>query len=431
MNEIKCPHCGKTFQLDENDYMEIVSQVRDETMKKDLLERQKILEEQYKSHLENEKLKLNQLHQKQLSDQEKEVVSLKEKLSSFEKEQKSQLETALAKKDAEIIKLQGELKNKDQDAELKVKEAVAKENEKLNELKLSLQQAKNELENKEQANLNQINSLKEQQRFALKEKDDQIEYYKNLKAQTSVKLLGETLEQHCLNSFNAVRSQAYPRAYFEKDNEVVDGSKGDFVFKNYDEFGTEYISIEFEMKNEQDETSTKHKNEDFFKKLDEDRKKKDCEYAVLVSLLEKDSDLYNQGIVDVSYRYPKMYVIRPQFFLPLISLLDNANRKNAHALAEIEAEKQRNIDITNFESQLSDFKSAFGRNYELAATQFADAIKRIDKGIEELLKVKDSLLRSSNNLRLANNKAQELTLKKLTKDSPSLQSKIEAIDAVE
>lgn len=431
MNEIKCPHCGKTFQVDENDYMEIVSQVRDETMKKDLLERQKILEEQYKSHLENEKLKLNQLHQKQLSDQEKEVVSLKEKLSSFEKEQKSQLETALAKKDAEIIKLQGELKNKDQDAELKVKEAVAKENEKLNELKLSLQQAKNELENKEQANLNQINSLKEQQRFALKEKDDQIEYYKNLKAQTSVKLLGETLEQHCLNSFNAVRSQAYPRAYFEKDNEVVDGSKGDFVFKNYDEFGTEYISIEFEMKNEQDETSTKHKNEDFFKKLDEDRKKKGCEYAVLVSLLEKDSDLYNQGIVDVSYRYPKMYVIRPQFFLPLISLLDNANKKNAHALAEIEAEKQRNIDITNFESQLSDFKSAFGRNYELAATQFADAIKRIDKGIEELLKVKDSLLRSSNNLRLANNKAQELTLKKLTKDSPSLQSKIEAIDAEE
>ena len=429
MNEIKCPHCGETFQLDENDYMEIVSQVRDETMKKDLLERQKILEEQYKSHLENEKLKLNQLHQKQLSDQEKEVVSLKEKLSSFEKEQKSQLETALAKKDAEIIKLQGELKNKDQDAELKVKEAVAKENEKLNELKLSLQQAKSELENKEQANLNQINSLKEQQRFALKEKDDQIEYYKNLKAQTSVKLLGETLEQHCLNSFNAVRSQAYPRAYFEKDNEVVDGSKGDFVFKNYDEFGTEYISIEFEMKNEQDETSTKHKNEDFFKKLDEDRKKKGCEYAVLVSLLEKDSDLYNQGIVDVSYRYPKMYVIRPQFFLPLISLLDNANKKNAHALAEIEAEKQRNIDITNFESQLSDFKSAFGRNYELAATQFADAIKRIDKGIEELLKVKDSLLRSSNNLRLANNKAQELTLKKLTKDSPSLQSKIEAIDA--
>lgn len=431
MNEIKCPHCGKTFQLNENDYMEIVSQVRDETMKKDLLERQRILEEQYKSHLENEKLKLNQLHQKQLSDQEKEVVSLKEKLSSFEKEQKSQFETALAKKDAEIIKLQGELKNKDQDAELKVKEAVAKENEKLNELKLSLQQAKNELENKEQANLNQINSLKEQQRFALKEKDDQIEYYKNLKAQTSVKLLGETLEQHCLNSFNAVRAQAYPRAYFEKDNEVVDGSKGDFVFKNYDEFGTEYISIEFEMKNEQDETSTKHKNEDFFKKLDEDRKKKGCEYAVLVSLLEKDSDLYNQGIVDVSYRYPKMYVIRPQFFLPLISLLDNANRKNAHALAEIEAEKQRNIDITNFESQLSDFKSAFGRNYELAATQFADAIKRIDKGIEELLKVKDSLLRSSNNLRLANNKAQELTLKKLTKDSPSLQSKIEAIDAEE
>ena len=431
MNEIRCPHCGKTFQLNENDYMEIVSQVRDETMKKDLLERQKILEEQYKSHLENEKLKLNQLHQKQLSDQEKEVVSLKEKLSSFEKEQKSQLETALAKKDAEIIKLQGELKNKDQDAELKVKEAVAKENEKLNELKLSLQQAKNELENKEQANLNQINSLKEQQRFALKEKDDQIEYYKNLKAQTSVKLLGETLEQHCLNSFNAVRSQAYPRAYFEKDNEVVDGSKGDFVFKNYDEFGTEYISIEFEMKNEQDETSTKHKNEDFFKKLDEDRKKKGCEYAVLVSLLEKDSDLYNQGIVDVSYRYPKMYVIRPQFFLPLISLLDNANKKNAHALAEIEAEKQRNIDITNFESQLDDFKSAFGRNYELAATQFADAIKRIDKGIEELLKVKDSLLRSSNNLRLANNKAQELTLKKLTKDSPSLQSKIEAIDAEE
>ncbi len=431
MNELKCPHCGKTFQVDESDYAQIVNQVRDATLNKELEARQKAIEEKYKSHLEAEKAKQEAESQKKSHDAEKEILSLKQQLDAIKKEDANRLQVELSKKDAEIAKLQGEVKVKEQNAQLLVNEAIGKEKEKATKLQIDLANLENDLKSQKESNENEILRLKQEQNTLLKQKDEQIEFYKNLKAQTSVKLLGETLEQHCLNSFNAIRAQSYPRAYFEKDNEVVEGSKGDFVFKNYDEFKTEYISIEFEMKNESDVTATKHKNEDFFEKLDKDRKKKGCEYAVLVSMLEKDSELYNQGIVDVSYRYPKMYVIRPQFFLPLISLLDNANKRNAFALAELEAEKRRNIDITNFDKALDDFKVAFGKNYETATNQFAEAIAEIDKSIARLEKVKENLTKSSRNLRLANDKAQELTIKKLTKNSPSLKEKFDAIPAEE
>ena len=411
MKEIKCPKCGTVFKIDENDYNEILEQVKGEAFAKEIERNKKEAEEKYLERLNAEKAKL-------ISENEKRVAELLHQKELLEKSQKDEVEKALSKKEVEIAELKGKITNAANEAQLKVNEAIAKERKVQEELRIEKQKLEGELASKKKEYLIELNA-----------KDEEVKFYKDFKAKQSTKGIGESLEVYCHTEFDKIRAIAYPRAYFEKDNEVIEGTKGDFVFRDYDENGTEFLSIMFEMKNEGDETATKHKNEDFFKKLDDDRKKKNCEYAVLVSMLEPESDLYNNGIVDVSHRYPNMYVVRPQFFLPIIALLDAASKKTSKALATIEEERQRNIDVTNFEAKLTEFQTNFGRNYDLATRQFNDAIEEIDKTIAHLQKVRDDLTKSENNLRLANDKAQALSIKKLTKDSPTLKAKFDAIDS--
>ena len=413
MKEIKCPKCGTVFKIDENDYNEILEQVKGEAFAKEIERNKKEAEEKYLERLNAEKAKL-------ISENEKRVAELLHQKELLEKSQKDEVEKALSKKEVEIAELKGKITNAANEAQLKVNEAIAKERKVQEELRIEKQKLEGELASKKKEYLIELNA-----------KDEEVKFYKDFKAKQSTKGIGESLEVYCHTEFDKIRAIAYPRAYFEKDNEVIEGTKGDFVFRDYDENGTEFLSIMFEMKNEGDETATKHKNEDFFKKLDDDRKKKNCEYAVLVSMLEPESDLYNNGIVDVSHRYPNMYVVRPQFFLPIIALLDAASKKTSKALATIEEERQRNIDVTNFEAKLTEFQTNFGRNYDLATRQFNDAIEEIDKTIAHLQKVRDDLTKSENNLRLANDKAQALSIKKLTKDSPTLKAKFDAIDSEE
>lgn len=417
MKEIRCPKCGTVFTIDEGSYNEILEQVRKNHLDEEIEKTKKAVEEKYIAILESEKTKLlSETKDKEKAKDDK-INELLHKVELLEKSNQDEVAKALSKKDVEIAELKGKINLAEMETKNKVNEAIAKEKE----IQEKLKREKIELEGK-------LDSDKKEFLIQLKAKDEQVAFYKDYKAKQSTKDIGEDLEKYCHNEFDKIRAIAYPRAYFEKDNDVVEGTKGDFVFRDYDENNTEFLSIMFEMKNENDETATKHKNEDFFKKLDEDRKKKNCEYAVLVSMLEPDSDLYNNGIVDVSYRYPNMYVVRPQFFLPIIALLDAASKKNSKALALIEEEKQRNIDVTNFELKLGEFQAAFGKNYETATKQFNNAIEEIDKTITHLQKVRDELTRSGNNLRLANDKAQGLSIKKLTKDSPSLKAKFEAID---
>ncbi len=411
MKEIKCPKCGTVFKIDENDYNEILEQVKGEAFAREIERNKKEAEEKYLERLNAEKAKL-------ISENEKRVAELLHQKELLEKTQKDEVEKALSKKEVEIAELKGKITNAANEAQLKVNEAIAKERKVQEELRIEKQKLEGELASKKKEYLIELNA-----------KDEEVKFYKDFKAKQSTKGIGESLEVYCHTEFDKIRAIAYPRAYFEKDNEVIEGTKGDFVFRDYDENGTEFLSIMFEMKNEGDETATKHKNEDFFKKLDDDRKKKNCEYAVLVSMLEPESDLYNNGIVDVSHRYPNMYVVRPQFFLPIIALLDAASKKTSKALATIEEERQRNIDVTNFEAKLTEFQTNFGRNYDLATRQFNDAIEEIDKTIAHLQKVRDDLTKSENNLRLANDKAQALSIKKLTKDSPTLKAKFDAIDS--
>ena len=413
MKEIKCPKCGTVFKIDENDYNEILEQVKGEAFAKEIERNKKEAEEKYLERLNAEKAKL-------ISENEKRVAELLHQKELLEKSQKDEVEKALSKKEVEIAELKGKITNAANEAQLKVNEAIAKERKVQEELRIEKQKLEGELASKKKEYLIELNA-----------KDEEVKFYKDFKAKQSTKGIGESLEVYCHTEFDKIRAIAYPRAYFEKDNEVIEGTKGDFVFRDYDENGTEFLSIMFEMKNEGDETATKHKNEDFFKKLDDDRKKKNCEYAVLVSMLEPESDLYNNGIVDVSHRYPNMYVVRPQFFLPIIALLDAASKKTSKALATIEEERQRNIDVTNFEAKLTEFQTNFERNYDLATRQFNDAIEEIDKTIAHLQKVRDDLTKSENNLRLANDKAQALSIKKLTKDSPTLKAKFDAIDSEE
>ena len=420
MKEIKCPKCGTVFTIDEGSYNEILEQVRKNHLDEEIEKTKKAVEEKYIAILESEKTKLlSETKDKEKAKDDK-INELLHKVELLEKSSQDEVAKALSKKDVEIAELKGKITNAQNEAALKVNEAIAKERKVQEELRLEKQKLEGDLANKEKQHLIEMSA-----------KDEEVKFYKDFKAKQSTKIIGESLEVYCHNEFDKIRAIAYPRAYFEKDNDVVEGTKGDFVFRDYDENNTEFLSIMFEMKNENDETASKHKNEDFFKKLDDDRKKKGCEYAVLVSMLEPDSDLYNNGIVDVSYRYPNMYVVRPQFFLPIIALLDAASKKNSHALALIEEEKQRNIDVTNFEAKLGEFQSAFERNYDLAAKQFGEAIDEIDKTIKHLENVKEDLLKSRKNLKLANDKAQDLSIKKLTKDSPSLKAKFEAIDSEE
>ncbi len=375
MQEIKCPNCGEVFQVDETVYDKIVKQVRDREFDRELERREELLAS--KNELEIEKLNAR------LS-----AASTEKKLAV--NQANSEKERELAEKDILISKLKGEIASKD------------------NENKLKTQ------------------ALKEQYEEKIKLKDEQIEYYRDFKAKQSTKMVGESLEQHCDYEFNKIRASAFPNAYFEKDNDARSGSKGDFIFRDMDENGTEFISIMFEMKNETDTTSTKKKNEDFFKELDKDRREKNCEYAVLVSLLEIDNELYNTGIVDVSYKYPKMYVVRPQFFIPIITLLRNAAMNSLEYRQELETIRHQNIDISNFEEKMNLFKEGFSRNYRLASDKFQTAIDEIDKSISHLQKIKDALISSENNLRLANDKAEDLTIKKLTRGNPTMKALFDA-----
>ena len=383
MNEIKCPNCGTVFQIDESDYASIVKQVRDSEFNKEINLRDK----EYQK------------------DKEKSI-----KLVQIELEKKYSDE--INKKELTITNLQNELKLKDTNQELVLKNALSEKEKEIDVLN-------NKLENSNNTYLLKEKSLKEQYEDKIKSKDEQIAYYKDFKARQSTKMIGESLEQHCNNEFNKLRP-LFGNVYFEKDNDIKTGSKGDFIFREYDEDGIEIISIMFEMKNEADETSSKHKNEDFLKELDKDRKEKNCEYAVLVSLLEIDNEYYNTGIVDMSHRYPKMYVIRPQFFIPLITLLRGAALNSLGYKKELQIVQNQNIDISHFEDNINSFKEGFGRNYRLASEKFKKAIEEIDKSMDHLQKIKDALISSENNLRLANNKIEDLTIKKLTSNSPTV-----------
>ena len=405
MNEIKCPNCGTVFKIDEKQYDSIVKQVRDSEFKNEIATRQ----EQYEKD-KNQAIKLaeNELEKKlseMLKEKDLEITKLNEELKS-----KKQLEDSLVENTK--IKTANEYKEEIAKLNIKIKELENEKDKNISSLKSQL-----ELDSKEYA-LKEKN-IKDVYENKLKDKDEMIAYYKDMKARQSTKMIGESLEVHCNNEFNTLRP-LFPNAYFEKDNDARTGSKGDFIFRDYDDEKTEIVSIMFEMKNEADMTATKHKNEDFFKELDKDRKEKKCEYAVLVSLLEIDNDYYNTGIVDVSYRYPKMYVIRPQFFIPLITLIRGAALNALEYKKEMLVLQNQNIDISHFEENMNAFKSGFAKNYRIASEKFSKAIDEIDKTIDHLQKTKDALISSDRNLRLANNKAEELTIKRLTRNSPTM-----------
>lgn len=460
MKEIKCPHCGQLFTIDESNYDSIVKQIRDhefydelkkreteyneklelqkELVTKDLMGKATVKLNEQKAEIESLKNQLKLVEKEHENELNLKTSSLKEEINTLNATKQSEINKITASKDIEISELKSkanatvldlkskievlnqQVKNGDTEKELAVNKAISE----LKETKdLEINKAKNELEIYKSEMANKFDSMKDSYEQQLSAKQELVDYYKDFKTKMSTKMIGESLEQHCANEFNKNRMGMFRNAYFEKDNEVVEGSKGDFVFRDFDEDGVEIISIMFEMKNEADTTSTKHKNEDFFDKLDKDRNRKKCEYAVLVSLLESDSELYNEGIVDVSYRYPKMYVIRPQFFIPLITLLRNAALNASEYKKQLLIEKNNNLDIAHFEENMENFKVAFGKNFETASKKFSTAIDEIDKTIDHLKKVKENLLSSDRQLRLANDKAQDLTIKKLTKNAPSLAEK--------
>ena len=393
MHELICPNCGKPFHVDEADYAFILNQVKGAEFDAEVSRR------------------ITELHRQQQAE---------EKLRAAETEKQYQdalfrKDKVIGEKENEITRLLSQISSQDDRKKLELNEALAKKEVEIAQLKADAEMEKSRLTLR-------ANSLREEYEGKLKLAQEQVDYYKDLKIRMSTKMVGETLEAHCSTIFNGEMRPLFPNAYFEKDNDASGGSKGDFIFRDYDD-GIEYISIMFEMKNEMDETATKHKNEDFFKKLDADRTAKGCEYAVLVSLLEPDSELYNGGIVDVSYRYPKMYVIRPQFFKSMITLLVNAAKKTVEYKRELALTRQQNIDVTNFENQLMAFKDAFGRNYRIASEKFKTAIDEIDKSIAHLQKIKEALTGSENPLRLANDKAEDLTIKKLTRGNPTMKAK--------
>lgn len=470
MAEIKCPNCGKIFKIDDADYASIVSQIKNEEMEKEINFRVKEKEEninkanqllikenddknqsmidklnleidklkQYQAQAEKEKqneislavskekennIQTKESLNKKIKDLEIENASLKNQNEKMSLEQKNVLSNLENQKNSEIQDLKNKVENLNKEKQYEIKNAISDKEKEILELKSSLKikDQEKEIQNK---------TTEEKYQIILKQKEQEIEFYKDLKTKMSTKLIGETLEQHCFNEFNKIRMQAYPYAKFDKDNEVSkeSGSKGDFIFRDYDETQTnEIVSIMFEMKNEMDTTATKHKNSDFFKELDKDRKEKKCEYAVLVSMLEPNNEFYNAGIVDVSYEYEKMFVVRPQCFLSIIALLSSANKNALSYKKELMAIKNQEVDVTNFENKLLDFQEKFGKNYDLASKKFINAIEEIDKTITHLNKIKDSLISAENNLRLANNKAQNLSIKKLTKDNPTMKNKFEEL----
>lgn len=439
MHEIICPSCGKAFTIDEAGYADILKQVRDTDFEKQLHERLELAEREKQNELKLALARAEAERAKLLSELEQAKAETKAAVELAEAKQGAKLQQELAAKAAEVEKLKASIQAGDQAKKLAVMEATSAIEKERDRLKadLELTEAQKALQEK---------ALKEKYEQQIKDRDDAIERLRDMKARLSTKMVGETLEQHCEIEFNRIRATAFPNAYFEKDNDARGGSKGDFIFRDYaavgdgaggagaggaggDGPGVEIVSIMFEMKNESDTTATKKKNEDFLKELDKDRTEKGCEYAVLVSLLEPDNELYNTGIVDVSHRYPKMYVVRPQFFIPIITVLRNAALGSVQYKRELELVKAQNVDITNFESDLDAFKSAFGKNYELASRRFGEAISEIDKAIERLQKVKDALLGSERNLRLANDKAQDVTIKKLTRGNPTMAAKFAELDS--
>ena len=460
MHEINCPHCSKAFKVDEAGYADILKQVRDSEFDQQLHERLELAEKDKLNAVELAKEKVGSEMQKTAATKDAEIQELKAKLDAGETAQKlavtqalntvekerdvlvnelkqakqdnetaskladvkfsKELQETAAKKDTEIQDLKAKLDTKEVTQKLAISEAVSIVEKERDELKNGLKHAELEKQLAE-------TSLKDKYETQIKDRDDAIERLRDMKARLSTKMIGETLEQHCETEFNRIRATAFPRAYFEKDNDASTGSKGDYIFRDSDEAGTEIVSIMFEMKNESDTTATKKKNEDFLKELDKDRSEKGCEYAVLVSLLEPDSELYNTGIVDVFHRYPKMYIVRPQFFIPIITLLRNAAMKSLEYKTELALVKAQNVDITSFENDLDKFKTAFGKNYDLASRKFETAIDEIDKSIDHLQKTKDALLGTDRNLRLANDKAQDVTIKKLTRRNPTMASKFDEL----
>jgi hypothetical protein len=456
MHEITCPHCQKAFKIDEAGYADILKQVRDGDFEKQLQERLELAEQDKRSAIELAETKMASELQKAAAIKDAEILQLKYKLDAGEVAQKlavaealagvekerdtlaneleqakqdkqtasqladvrlvSELQKAAATKDAEIQGLKARLESIEITQKLALTQAVSAVEKERDELKGGLERAELEKQLAEK-------SLKDKYETQIKDRDDAIERLRDMKARLSTKMVGETLEQHCETEFNRIRATAFPRAYFEKDNDASSGSKGDYIFRDMDEASTEIVSIMFEMKNESDRTSTKSKNEDFLKELDKDRTEKGCKYAVLVSLLEPDSELYNTGIVDMFHRYPKMYVVRPQFFLPIITLLRNAAMNSLKYKSELALVKAQNIDITNFEAELETFKTAFAKNYDLASRRFQLAIDEIDKSIDHLQKTKEALLGTDRNLRLANDKAQDVTIKRLTRGNPTMAGK--------
>ena len=407
MHEIKCPKCGEVFQVDESGYAELLSQVRNEAFEEELHKRAKELEDKNKSDIKMAQMQQEKTFAQVISDKDREI----------------------ANKEMEIQKLKNQISMGDSEKKLAVSEAIRDKDKEIADINAAVIDLKSQLANQKNESALKEKSLEETYKTQLKLKDEQIEQYKDFKARQSTKMVGESLEQHCQNQFNAIRMTAFPAAYFEKDNKVSEtNSKGDFIFRDFDE-GQEFISIMFEMKNEMDTTATKHKNEDFFKELDKDRNEKGCEYAVLVSLLEADNELYNNGIVDVSYKYPKMYVIRPQFFIPMITLLRNAALNSLQYQKELAIVRNQQLDLVNFESNMQEFKDAFGRNYRIASEKFQTAIEEIDKTIDHLEKVKKALQSSENNLRLANDKADDLSIKKLTKNAPSVKKMFDELNS--
>ncbi len=461
MNEIICPHCGKAFKIDEAGYADILKQVRDSEFDKQLHERLELAEQDKRNAVELAKTKVTSDLQKVAATKDAEILELKAKLDAGDVERKlavseainalqkdrdaianelaqakhdkqaatkladarlvNELQKTAAAKDTEIQGLKAQLEASEIAQKLVLTEAVSVVEKERDELKSGLERITLEKKLAEK-------SLQDKYETQIKDRDDAIERLRDMKARLSTKMVGETLEQHCETEFNRIRATAFPRAYFEKDNDARSGSKGDYIFRDADDTGTEIVSIMFEMKNESDGTATKQKNEDFLKELDKDRAEKGCEYAVLVSLLEPDSELYNTGIVDVFHRYPKMYVVRPQFFIPIITLLRNAAMNSLKYKSELALVKAQTIDITNFETELDTFKTAFAKNYDLASRRFQTAIEEIDKSIDHLQKTKDALLGTDRNLRLANDKAQDVTIKRLTRGNPTMAAKFDELN---
>ncbi|MBQ7450887.1 DUF2130 domain-containing protein [bacterium] len=413
MNEIKCPKCGEVFQVDEAGYAAIVKQVRDNEFSKEV-------EEKVDSAVEIAKSKAEKELDKVLNEKEAEINNLKAKIKDEQNESKLALQEALAKKEKEIAELNSKLDKAKTEKELAVAEAKSDLKEQLAKKDVELAKLKNEKDLAE-------SSLKTKYEILLQAEKEENERLKDFKLKLSTKMVGESLEKHCETEFNKLRATAFKNAYFEKDNDARTGSKGDYIYRDYADDKTEYISIMFEMKNEADTTSTKKKNEDFLKELDKDRREKGCEYAVLVSMLEPENEFYNEGIVDISHRYPKMYVVRPQFFIPIITILRNAAINSLDYMRELATVRAQNIDISNFENEMNDFKDKFSRNYRLASEKFKKAIEEIDKTIDHLQKTKAALISSEDNLRLANNKAEDLSIKKLTKNNPTMQAKFDAL----